>query len=318
MRIIYLGSGEFGLPTLERLHREHEVVAVVSQPDRPAGRKRQLTPTPIARWADARGLQVLKAENVNTEAFIERIKAYQPDASVVVAFGQKLSPDLIAGLGRLVVNLHGSLLPKYRGAAPINWALMEGETVAGVTVIELAQRMDAGAMVGKAQLPIDPLETAGELHDRLAQLGPDLVGDVLDRLERGTLDAQPQDETQATRAPKLSKADGTVDFNHPAETVRNRVHGLTPWPGCRVNWHCRHTGQTQVLTLRRVQALPELPAFVPADTPPGGVLEGLLVMTGRGAIRLIELQAAGTRPMNAEAFARGHHLAPGDQLGPLG
>ncbi|MFA9477456.1 methionyl-tRNA formyltransferase [Phycisphaerales bacterium AB-hyl4] len=314
MRIIFVGSGEFGLPTLERLHQQHDVVAVVSQPDRPAGRKRQLTPTPIAAWAQQQSLPLLKADDVNTNAFIEQLAPYQPDAAVVVAFGQKLSPGLIDALGKLVVNLHGSLLPKYRGAAPVNWALINGDTRTGVTVIGLAQRMDAGAMYAQAELQITPHETAGELHDRLAQLGPDIIEQVLDRFEQGILEPQHQDDTQATRAPKLSKADGTADFTQPAEQVRNRIHGLTPWPGCRVNWHCQHTGQTQPLTLRRADAMPNLPDFVKTDTPPGTVLDGMLVMTGQGVIKLLELQAAGTRPMNAHAFANGHHLAPGDHL----
>ncbi|MEX0744378.1 MAG: methionyl-tRNA formyltransferase [Phycisphaeraceae bacterium] len=314
MRIIFVGSGEFGLPTLERLHQQHDVVAVVSQPDRPAGRQRQLTPTPIAQWAAQQSLIVLKADDVNSKAFIEQIAQLRPDAAVVVAFGQKLAPELIAASGKLVINLHGSLLPKYRGAAPVNWAIINGETWAGVTVIGLAQRMDAGAMYSQAELQITPHETAGELHDRLAHLGPDLIGQVLDRFEQGILQPQPQDDTQATRAPKLSKAHGTVDLTQPAEQVRNRVHGLTPWPGCRVHWHCQHTGKTQPLTLRRAEAMPNVPEFVKRDTPPGTVLEGLLVMTGQGVIKLLELQAPGTRPMHAQAFANGHHLAPGDRL----
>ncbi|MEX0652803.1 MAG: methionyl-tRNA formyltransferase [Phycisphaeraceae bacterium] len=325
MRIVYLGSGAFGQPTLERLHQRHDVVAVVTQPDRPAGRKRQLTPTPIAQWAQQQGLTVLKTEDANEEAFVQQVAALKPDVGVVVAFGQKLSPALIAALGKLVVNLHGSLLPKYRGAAPINWAMIQGEKTAGVTVIGLAQTMDAGAMYGKASLEIGPTETAGELHDRLAQLGPDLLESVLDRFEQGTLTPEPQDDTQATRAPKLKKTDGTVDFTLTAEQVRNRIHGLTPWPGCRVAWQCQHTGDTQTLTLRRAEAMPNPPDFIRHRAedagdplpPPGTVLDGLLVMTGQGVIKLLELQAPGTRPMKADAFTRGHHLAPGDRLAPL-
>lgn len=320
MRVIFLGSGAFGLPTLQRLHQDHEVVAVVSQPDRPAGRKRRLTPTPIAAWAEAQGLPVLKRDDVNADDFVQRMADLRPDAAVVVAFGQKLSAELIGALGRLVVNLHGSLLPKYRGAAPVNWAILQGEVEAGVTVIGLAQRMDAGAMYGRAAVPIDRQETAGELHDRLAQLGPGLIADVLTRFAAGTLEPEPQDDAQATRAPKLSKQDGTVDFALPAEQVRRRVHGLTPWPGCRVRWHCRATSGEAVLTLRRVEALSEPPAVVrqmwPGGEParPGTVLDGQLVQAGEGVVRLVEVQAPGTRPMKAAAFARGHHLGPGDYL----
>lgn len=311
MRIVFLGSGEFGLPTLQALHREHEVVAVVSQPDRPAGRKRQLTPTPVAAWAAQQGLPLLKSDAVNEPAFIDRIRALQPDASVVIAFGQKLSPPLIEALGKLAVNLHASLLPKYRGAAPINWAIIHGETTTGVSVIGLAQRMDAGEVYARAETPIDPLETAGELHDRLAQLGPDAVLSVLRDLQRERLRPIPQDDTLATKAPKLTKADGTVDFNQPADAVRARVHGLTPWPGCRVTWVTASGGE-KPLILGRVHA-----HDTPVPCEPGTVTENLRVACSDGSIELLELQAPGTKMMPAADFARGHGLKPGDTLHPF-
>ena len=252
MRLIYIGSGEFGLPTLTYLHEYHEIVAVVSQPDKPAGRRRQMSPTPVADWAQASGLRVLKSGDVNADEFIEQVAGMNADASVVIAFGQKLSDKLIKSLGKLAVNLHASLLPKYRGAAPINWAMINNEKVTGVSVIALAQRMDAGDVYAAAEIQIDPLETAGQLHDRLAELGPEVVGKVLGDLELDCLHAIGQDESQATRAPKLSKSDGTVDFNQPVELVRARIHGLTPWPGCRVIWHSQSTGTSTELILKRV------------------------------------------------------------------
>jgi len=236
MKLLFFGSGAFGLPTLERLCAAHDVLAVVTQPDRPAGRKRVPTPTPIGQWAEARGLPVHKADDVNTPPFVERVAAYGADASVVIAFGQKLSPRLIDAMGRLAVNLHASLLPKYRGAAPINWAMIDGQATTGVSVIALAQRMDAGAVYATAELAIDPNQTAGELHDRLAQLGPACVSRVLDDLAGGTLSPVEQDESKATKAPKFKKGDGTVSFEMSAPLVRARIHGLTPWPGCRVTW----------------------------------------------------------------------------------
>ena len=324
MRLLFLGSGEFGLPTLEHLCAHHDVAAVISQPDRPAGRKRVLTPTPIAAWAQEHGMTVLKEEDANTQDVVQQVRDFKPDASVVVAFGQKLSPQLIDALGGLVINLHSSLLPKYRGAAPINWAMIQGDKRTGVSVIGLAQRMDAGPVYAKAELDISPRETAGELHDRLAQLGPKVVSDVLDQFQRDALQPEVQDEAQASKAPKLSIADGTVDFDQPADLVRARIHGLTPWPGCRVDWQCQATGKTETLMIRRVQAMATLPDFVQRrfeaeGVPPAGtVLEPLLVMTGQGLVKLLELQAPGTRPMKAEAFARGHHLADGDVLSPRG
>jgi methionyl-tRNA formyltransferase len=323
MRILFLGSGEFGVPTLAYLHQHHEVAAVVSQPDRPAGRHRQLTPTPVSQWAQRQGLVVLKCEDVNEAAVIEKLAALRPDASVVIAFGQKLSPALVEALGPLAVNLHASLLPKYRGAAPINWAMIHDEQVTGVSVIALAQRMDAGAVYATSELTIDPHETAGELHDRLAALGPGAVGRVLDDLKRGQLRPREQNDELASRAPKLTKADGTVAFDQPANLVRARVHGLTPWPGCRVRWQCQATGKSSELVLRRVRDFAAPPDFVRweleagALVEPGRVMDGYHVLTAGGTVKLLEVQVAGSKPMSAEAFAHGHGLGKGDRLTPL-
>lgn len=327
MRLLFFGSGAFGLPTVKRLHVEHELLAVVSQPDRPAGRKRVMTPTPIAAWALEHNVKVLRTEDVNTPGFVEQVNGYGAEASVVIAFGQKLGEPLIEAMGELAVNLHASLLPKYRGAAPINWAMIEGEHETGVCVIGLAQEMDAGPVYAEAKLVIDPNETAGELHDRLAVLGPGVVGKVLDDLAARTLAPKEQDHDKATKARKLNKAMGTVAFDQPCEQVRARVHGLTPWPGCRVNWLCRATGKTTVLTLGRVAALPDLSCFVgleTADSRPrlmgtvkvsdGGVYR---VVTPDGAVRLLEVQAPGSKMMGIADFVHGHKLAAGDELSPI-
>lgn len=318
MRLIFLGSGEFGLPTLRDLHAKHQVLAVVTQPDRPAGRHRQLTPTPIAAWAAEAGLSVHKAENVNEPAFVEQVRALGAEASVVIAFGQKLGEPLIAALGKLAVNLHASLLPKYRGAAPINWAMIEGEIETGVSVIGLAQRMDAGLVYVTAATPIDPLETAGELHDRLALLGPGAVGRVLEQLQTGTLAGVPQDEARATKAPKLSRADGVIDFDQDGARLAWRIHGLTPWPGVRVGWR-KPDGTVKELMLRRVKAEPDLSCFFGhrGGPKPGAVLEGGRVAVRDGELRLVEVQMPGGKPMKLDEFLRGHRLEPGDRLEPL-
>ncbi len=313
LRLVYFGSGEFGLPTLDAVHRRHEVRLAITQPDRPAGRKRQPTPTPIGQWCDERGLPCLRTEDANADDIVEHIQEAKPDAAVVVAFGQKLSPALIEACGRLTVNLHSSLLPKYRGAAPIHWAMIRGESHTGVSVIGLAQRMDAGAIYATRATAIDPRETAGDLHDRLALIGPDVVLGVLDDLRLGQLDALPQDHTAATPAPKLAKADGTVLFDQPARHVRQRVHGLTPWPGCRVSWAAADGSDKGTLLLRRVA---EEPGDDAHKGPPGTVLDDLRVATAHGVLRLLQLQAPGTRTMPADEFARGHGLAAGDRLGP--
>lgn len=324
MRLLFFGSGAFGLPTVRALHARHELVAVVSQPDKPAGRKRVLTATPVAAWALEQGIEVLRAEDVNTDAFVGKVKSYGADASVVIAFGQKLGEPLIDAMGALAVNLHASLLPKYRGAAPINWAMIDGERETGVSVIGLAQKMDAGPVYAEASLVIEPSETAGELHDRLAELGPDAIGKVMDGLAAGTLDPKEQDHEQATKAPKMRKTVGTVGFDQASERVRARVHGLTPWPGCRVNWACKATGKSAVLTLGRVSSVPDLSCFIglesAGDEPACGTVllpgvgEDYHVRTADGAVRLIEVQAPGTKMMGIADFARGHKLGVGDVL----
>ncbi|MEO0514183.1 MAG: methionyl-tRNA formyltransferase [Planctomycetota bacterium] len=315
MRLIYFGAGEFGLPTLQRLHgsSDHTVVAVVSQPDRPAGRKRALTATPIAAWAQAQGLPVLKSDDVNTPDFVAQIAELSPDASVVIAFGQKLSPELIAAMGKLAINVQSSLLPKFRGAAPINWAMIENESVTGVSVIGLAQRMDAGEIYAVSETPIDPAETAGELHDRLAELGPDCVLKVLSDLAADTLSLLAQDDTAATRAPKFKKSDGTVDFAQPAALVRARVHGLTPWPGCRVIWRSSRNGDKATLLLRRVADR----ECAPHTQVPGTVQSDLRVACAEGCLELLEVQAPGGKTLVFSEFLKGHQVVAGDSLTPV-
>lgn len=313
MRLLFFGSGAFGLPTLQSLCKTHEVIEVISQPDKPAGRKRVLTPTPIAQWAIDQGYTVPRVENVNTPEFVEQINSYNADASVVIAFGQKLGPELINAMGKLAVNLHASLLPKYRGAAPINWAMIDNEPVTGVSVIALAHRMDAGAVYATAQTPIDPNETAGELHDRLSELGPAVIGQVLQQLADDALNPVEQDDSLATKAQKFTKADGTVSFDQPAEMVRARIHGLTPWPGCRVHWIKANGEDKGLLTLKRVAD-----QAVKQTLEPGTIDNQLrTACADGGAVKLLEIQAPGGKAMSAEDFARGQGLACGDVLKPL-
>ena len=310
MRIVFFGSGEFGLPALAHLHANHDLVAVISQPDRPAGRRRSVTPTGVARWAQTAGVTLVRCPNVNDMALICQVAAYRADAAVVIAFGQKLGPALLEVLGPWAINLHGSLLPQYRGAAPIAWAMIRGEHETGLSVISLAVRMDAGLIYGQQRIAIDPDWTAGELHGRLAAMGPALIEQMLVRIIAGTLEGHQQDETQVTRAPKLSKRDGQVNFTLDAVTVRCRIHGLTPWPGVRVRWQRRRDGREQHLIVQRVKDDPHLAH----NEPPGTVLPDCRVAVGTGAVQLLQVQLPGRRPMPMAAFAHGHQLAAGDLL----
>jgi methionyl-tRNA formyltransferase len=310
LRLIFAGSGEFGLPTMRALRTAgHEIVQVVSQPDRPAGRGRELTPTPVTAAALETGLPVLRTADINRESLPAA------DLMVVIAFGQKIA-DAVVNRPRLgSVNLHASRLPKYRGAAPINWAILSGETVTANSVIRLAQRMDAGAILGQSHLSIGELETAGELHDRLAEDGATLLPRVVAELAAGTVVETPQDESLATLAPKLSREVARLDWSKPAAEVARKIRGLYPWPGCRVRL-CDAAGET-IASLRLVRARP-LPSTDDEGGrwEPGEVNAIGAVQAGDGAVEMVELQPDGKRPMSLTDYRRGHRWCAGMRLMP--
>ncbi len=310
MKLIYFGSGAFGVPTLERLVAEHDVRLVVTQPDRPAGRGGKLTPTPVGEWCalHAPDLPVIKPEKVNQVEILQRIRDAGAEAFVVIAFGQKLGKSLLDGV--FAINLHASLLPRWRGAAPINAAMLGGDAVTGNSVITLADRMDAGLILGHTTRAVGSDVTAGELHDLLSADGPPLVLDVLQRHVAGSLTPRAQDENLVTLAGKLSRADAWVDFSRPASECLRRVHGLTPWPGVMaviVNAGSNGAAPLCELKLLRVQALPagsQQGLGAPGHLLPGPG-EGSVACGGGTAMKLIDVQPAGKRPMAWEQFARG-------------
>ncbi len=312
MRVVYFGSGAFGVPTLRAVRKHHEVLAVVTQPDRAAGRGKKLTPTPIAEEVDRQPLasgdrpspDVLKPEDVNEGSVVERVRAFDADAWVVIAFGQKLGRELLAD--RFALNLHASLLPRWRGAAPINHAILAGDAHTGNSVITLADRMDAGLILGQSERAIEPHLTAGELHDLLSADGPELVLRVLDEHAQHRLKPREQDAALVTKAPKLSKADAWIDFTETAEACRRRVHGLSPWPGVLVAF------RGEPVKLGRVQAL-EHSEHAEAGTILDAKL-GLVACRGPAALRVLELQPAGKRMMDWSAFANGAKPRSGERL----
>ena len=308
MRLVYFGSGAFGLPTLAALAARHQLAAVVTQPDKPAGRGGHLTPTPVAAWAaqSCPQIPVLKPEKVNDPSMVAKIRNLGADAWVVIAFGQKLGKSLLEGV--FAINLHASLLPRWRGAAPINAAILAGDSITGNSVITLADRMDAGRVLGQSQRSLDSELTAGDLHDQLAADGPELVLDVLRRRETGSLESATQDEALVTVAPKLSKLDGWVDFRDPAETCRRRIHGLTPWPGVTVRF------RQADLKLARVEVCSHSPAQHSVE---GSVIDPIrgIVECGSGtALRIVEVTPAGRKSMRWEDFARGQRVRKGELL----
>lgn len=318
MRIAFLGSGAFGLPTLEAIAAVHEVSLVISQPDRPAGRGRRETPTPISArvLADQEAgagtfasTRLLRTDAINADEARAVLDETAPEALVVIAFGQKIGPDVLAG--RFAINLHASLLPRWRGAAPINRAMMAGDPVSGISVISLASRMDAGEVHATRETPIDPAETAGELHDRLALLGPDAVLEVLDRAARGEVRAVSQDESLVTHAAKLGRADSTVDFAAAVASVRARIHGLVPWPGCEVEVVGPEGTPTSIDRLR-IHRVADVAESGPGPT--GRIDADGLVTCADGAVRLLEVQAPGGRVLDWASFHRGRPLPEGTRL----
>ena len=295
LRIIFAGSGEFGLPALRAIREAgHVIVQVVSQPDRPAGRGRTLTPTPIAAFALAKGLPLLRTGNINAETLPAA------DVMVVIAFGQKIGEVAVHHPRLGSINLHASLLPKYRGAAPINWAIIRGERTSGNSVIRLAPRMDAGAVLMQSTLEIGELETAGELHDRLSADGGGTIPATLEMLASGHAVEREQDESQATIAPKLSREVSKLDLTRSAVEIANRVRGMFPWPGCRVR--VLDAAGSEIGRITLVRARPH----GAADAPIGTIDADGFIATGSGRVEVVELQPEGKRPMPLAAYRNGH------------
>ena len=311
MRIIFMGSGELGCPALDALLKSDRdtVVAALTQPDRPQGRRLQLAACPAKQALAGRAVPVLTPVKIGDPAFLEQLRALQPEVIVVAAYGQFLPRVLLDLPPRGVINIHPSLLPKYRGAAPIQWAVANGETETGVSIIALIEKMDAGDILAQARLPIGPEDNAATLAPQLAWLGAELTLRVLEDLRTGTVRRTPQDDRLATRAPLLKKSDGWLDWTQPAETLHNRIRGFFPWPGCSFESPCG-SGQ-------RVKVLRAAP--VPGAGAPGTVLQadsrGLVVATGQGALGLLDVQPEGRKPQPAAAFVNGARLQAGDRLG---
>ncbi|HET6250281.1 MAG TPA: methionyl-tRNA formyltransferase [Tepidisphaeraceae bacterium] len=305
MKIIFTGSGKFGAPTLRALIGSgHDIVQVVSQPDRPAGRGRGLTPTPISQIALDAKLPLLRTDNINDQVL------GPADVMVVIAFGQKVAEAVVNHPRLGSINLHASRLPKYRGAAPINWAIIDGEPVTGNSVIRLAQKMDAGAILGQSEIAIGATETAGELHDRLAVDGVALTLKVLADLESGTVIETPQDHAKATVAPKLSRASAKLDFTQTAAELSRRIRGLYPWPGCRVKMVDAAGGEITKLRLVRAVAGPtEGPRWETGEIMIDGKIQ-----TGDGGVEILELQPDGRNVMSMQDYRRGHKWPPGARL----
>jgi len=304
MRIAFLGTPEFAVPSFRMLIAQGHTLCAFTQPDKPQGRHAALTPSPVKRLALQYGIPVFQPARIKSGEGLNMLRGFQPELMVTAAFGQILGAEDLAVPKFGCINVHGSLLPKYRGAAPIQWAVINGETMTGVTTMFTELGLDTGDILLSKEIGIGPDETAGELYDRMAELGAEVLQDTLARLTAGTLTRVPQDEAAATKCRMLKKEDGRLDFTRPAAEVHSRVRGVNPWPGA----YAFLLGAAEPLKLWRTRVASE-PAFGGPGTCAGDEKRGLFVACGEGAIEVLELQAPGGRRMDAKAYLRGKPLA---------
>ena len=309
LRIVFLGTPEFALPSLEALiASRHKVLVVVSQPDRPRGRGQQLQLTPTKQVALRHDIPVLQPARVRDEAFLDSIRSLAPDLGIVAAFGRIL-PESLLMIPRLgMINVHASLLPKYRGAAPVQRAVLAGEDQTGVTIMRLVQELDAGPMLAALSLPVSPTATSGEVETSLARAGAMLLLEVVDALAENRAVETPQDASRATYAPKVTKEEGTIDWTSPAHVVHNRARGLQPWPLASAT-----LGGVRYV-IRRT-----LVAEGTSGLPPGSILtasgDDLIVVCGGGTLlRVLEIQPEGRRSMLTREFLAGRRIRAGERF----
>ena len=304
-RVVFFGTPEFAVPTLESLLKSpYEVVAVVTQPDRPRGRGQKTTASPVKAAAVAAGRPVLQPASVKDATFVSELSGLTPDIGVVAAYGQILT-DAVLSVPRLgMINVHASVLPRYRGAAPVHRAVINGDTETGVTIMRVVKALDAGPMLAVARRPIGLDETSEEVERGLSELGAGLLVTTIPGMLDGSVLETPQRHSDATYAPRLNKDDGLVDWSWPAERIHNLIRGLHPWP------HAVTFVGSRRLILHRSR-----PAPGPVKAPPGAIVEALgdrlLVSTGKGGLDILEIQLEGKRPMSIREFLSGHPLAPG-------
>lgn len=312
LKIVYLGSGEFGLECLDALIRSgHSLDLIVSAPPNPAGRGRKPSPTPVARWAEAHSISLLETDDVNTPDTIKKIAVCKPDLIVVIAFGQKVGVELTNLPPKGAINVHASLLPKYRGAAPINWAIINGESETGISVITVEKRIDAGQVLALSQTDIGSEETAGRLHDRLAKLSAPVLVETIDKIADGTAIYSEQDHSKATCAHKLKKKNGHLDFSEPAVVLERKIRGFWPWPGAAANYVSKKTGKSIRVTFALAKVIE---CSNQSSLEPGTLDEDLNVICGSDALKILKIKPAGSPLMDFKDFANGRQTRPGDSF----
>ena len=306
MRIVFMGTPDFAVPSLKALvEAGHEVVGVFSQPDKPVGRhQNKLQPTPVKVCAQAHNIPVFQPQTLRDGEALALLKELAPELIVVAAYGKVLPDEILALPPKGCINVHSSLLPKYRGAAPINWAVVNGDERTGVTIMDMAHELDAGDIILQGETPIGPDELVGEVHDRLANLGGELLVQAVEQIAHGTARRTPQDPALVTYAPMLSRALSPIDWTRSARDIHNKIRGLNPWPATSTDIF----GGEPVKVFR--SQVTEKTSQKAPGTILGGGNEGIEVVCGDGAVlRILELQAPGSRRMSAGDYLRGHPLA---------
>jgi methionyl-tRNA formyltransferase len=308
-KIIFMGTPLFSVPGMQALHQNgYEIAMVVTQPDRPKGRGRRITPSPVKQTALDLAISVIQPSFVKTPEFADQIRSLNPDFMVVIAYG-KILPENVLALPRIgTINIHASLLPKLRGAAPIQWAVINGETVTGVCSMLMDKGMDTGDVLLTSEEAIKPDDTAGSLHDRLAVKGARVLIDTLKAYSNNTIQPLPQNHSLATYAPMLTKDDGLINWNKSARSLDNFIRGVTPWPGAYTFWGDK-----------RLKIFSSTPITSDISEPPGKVLVGfpdeLRVATGDGVLSIFEIQGASGKRLPIKEFLRGHPIQPGTIIG---
>ena len=306
MRIVFMGTPDFAVPSLKALcENGYDVVGVFTQPDRPKGRGNKVVMSPVKEYALSRNIPVFQPQRIKRDG-VEDLKALAPDLCVTAAFGQILSQEILDIPPMGTINVHASLLPRHRGSAPINWAILQGDSEVGVTTMMTARGIDNGDMLLKSVTPYQPGETAGELTVRLSEDGAKLLLDTLKELENGTLKRIPQDESAMTYDPMLTKEMGVIDWSRSAGDIVNRIHGLNPWPGCTSAWE---GARLKWLRAEIANGEGRSGEIITADPK-----AGLVIAAGEGAVRILQMQAPGGKPMNPKDYLRGHPMAVGTVL----
>jgi methionyl-tRNA formyltransferase len=315
MRIVFIGTGDIGLPALQWLLASgHEIAAVFTQPDKPAGRKMEFTPSPIKTLALAHGIPVHQPVKMRAPEAVAQVQSLNVDLIVVMAYGQILPKGVLDAARVACLNLHASILPRHRGAAPIQSAILAADTETGITVMYMDVGLDTGDILLIHRIPIGAQETGGELHDRLAEVAPGALAEAIDLLEEGNAPRIPQDNALATYAGKLTRENGLIDWSLPAIQIERQIRAMNPWPGAFTGL----AAKDGVVRKLKVYRATEVPGYPPGD--PGRVIEsnaeGIFVAAGIRALRLQEIQLEGKRRMSASEFLRGAPLPPGTQFIP--